>query len=233
MLVSPFMMIPKFQTPKQLQELYLEHFGDFSIRNGPLITNKERESTRVEVEKTDYGERSTLVAAPILFQTKGTKTAACPFNYSSAFVKQMHETAMADKCEQSIYACEDKASMVESISTCTSQGNQTEMHFGLMPSDFAGKTGYADFLASIADNPFVFRQLQNGSTAGGKGILFHCAPMPVMTMTSSMLAMITYSNNQHGTDIMMFQPSCPQTISSIAQPRWRRLSLCSSHLALA
>ena len=191
MLVSPIMMIPKFHTPKELQELYLDQFGDFSIRNGPLVTNTEREKTRVEVEKTDYGERSTLVAAPILFQTKGTKTAACPYNYSSVFVQQMHETAMADKCEESIYACEDKVSMVESMSTCTSQGSQTEMYFGLMPSDFAGKTGYADFLASIADNPFVFRQLQNVATAGGKGILSLCAPMPMMP--SSMLAMTTYS----------------------------------------
>jgi hypothetical protein len=51
------------------------------------------------------------------------------------------------------------------------------MHFGLMPSKFVGNIGFADFLASISDNPFVFRQLQNGSTAGGKGISFVCAPM--------------------------------------------------------
>jgi hypothetical protein len=55
----------------------------------------------------------------------------------------MHKTAMTDKCEKSIYACEEKASVVESMSTCTSQGNQSEMYFGLMPSEFAGKTGYA------------------------------------------------------------------------------------------
>jgi hypothetical protein len=103
----------------------------------------------------------------------------------------MHETAMADKCEKSIFACEDKVSMVESISTCTGNGNQTEMYFGLMPLTFVGKTGYADFLSSIADNPFVFRQLQNVATAGGKGILSLCAPMPMMP--SSMLAMTTYS----------------------------------------
>jgi hypothetical protein len=86
----------------------------------------------------------------------------------------MHETAMADKCEKSIFACEDKVSMVESISTCTAKGNPTAMYFGLMPLTFVGKTGYADFLSSIADNPFVFRQLQNGSAAGGKGIIFPC-----------------------------------------------------------
>ena len=147
------------------------------------------------MKKADYVERSTLVAAPILFQTKGTKTAECPFNYSSVFVQRMHETAMADKCEKSIFACEDKVSMVESISTCTGKGNQTEMYFGLMPLTFVGKTGYADFLSSIADNPFVFRQLQNGSTAGGKCIIFPCAPTPMTA--ASMLAMTAYSNKQH------------------------------------
>jgi len=107
------------------------------------------------VKKADYVERSTLVAAPILFQTKGTKTAECPFNYSSVFVQRMH----------------------------------------LMPLTFVGKTGYADFLSSIADNPFVFRQLQNGSTAGGKCIIFPCAPTPMTA--ASMLAMTAYSNKQH------------------------------------
>jgi hypothetical protein len=163
MYVSPIMMIPKFKTPKQLQEIYLDQVGDMSVRNGPLVSNRMRESTRVEVKKKDYVEQSTLVAAPILFQTRGAKTAVCPYNYSSLFVQNMHERALVDKCDDSIYACD--RSDVESISTCLGTGNQSEMYFGLSPQEFEGKTGYTDFLASIADNAFV------GSTEGGKNIL--------------------------------------------------------------
>jgi hypothetical protein len=100
------MMIPKFKTPKQLQEIYLDQVGDMSVRNGPLVSNRMRESTRVEVKKKDYVEQSTLVAAPILFQTRGAKTAVCPYNYSSLFVQNMHERALVDKCDDSIYACD-------------------------------------------------------------------------------------------------------------------------------
>jgi len=171
MYVSPIMMIPKFKTIKQLQEIFLDQVGDMSIRNGPQMTNKVRESTRVAVKKQDYAERSTLVAAPILFQTRGTKTAECPFNYSSVFVQKMHAKALTDKCDASIYACDAGVSQVESISTCTGTGNQSEMYFGRLPLKFLGKTGYADFLASIADNSFIFRQLRNGSAEGGKNIL--------------------------------------------------------------
>jgi hypothetical protein len=49
------------------------------------------------------------------------------------------------------------------------------MYFGLSPQEFKGKTGYTDFLASIADNAFV------GSTEGGKKILSPCCPVDCCT----------------------------------------------------
>ena len=176
MYVSPIMMIPKFKTPKQLQEIYLDQVGDMSSRNGPLVSNRVRESTRVEVKKQDYMERSTLVAAPILFQTRETKTAECPFNYSSLFVQNMHAKALVYRCDDSIYACDDATiSNIESISTCLGKGNQSEMYFGLSPQTFQGQTGYSDFLATMADNAFV------GSTEGGKKILSPCCPVDCCT----------------------------------------------------
>ena len=167
MLISPIMMTPKYLTPKQLQELYLDQVGDMSIRNGPLVPNSERESTRVEIEKADYVERSTLMSAPILFQTMVQKAATCPFNYSSVFMNKMHQKALADKCDASIYKCGDSVEKVESVISCTGAGETTAMYFGLSPTSLNGEIGYADFLASIADNSFVFRQLGNNSAEGG------------------------------------------------------------------
>ena len=40
---------------------------------------------------------------------------------------------------------------------CVEEHEDTATFFGLAPTDLFGKTGYADFLSSIADNPFVFR----------------------------------------------------------------------------
>lgn len=133
------MMTPKYLTPKQLQELYLDQVSDMSIRIGPLVTNSERESTRVEIGKTDYTEHSTLMSAPILFQTMVRKTVKCPFNYSLVFIEKMHQKALADKCNLAIYKCGDSVGEVESIISCMGEGEETAMFFGLSQTSLNGK----------------------------------------------------------------------------------------------
>ena len=87
MLISPIMMVPRHIPPGELQEEYLKNVGDISVRSGPTITNRERVETRVKVEKADFVQRSTLMAAPILFQTRARKTATCPFTTARCLSK--------------------------------------------------------------------------------------------------------------------------------------------------
>ena len=158
MLISPIMMVPQYRTPKQLQEMYIQNFNEMSTRKGPLVTNRERINTRVPVDKADFAERSTLMSAPIIFQTRARKTATCPFSYSTRFIQNMHVKAVEENCDGSIYACDDSVvSRAEEIMACMGKIEVNDTYFGITPTLFNGKTGYADFLASITDSPFLFR----------------------------------------------------------------------------
>jgi len=109
-------------------------------------------------EKLEFVGRSTLMAAPILFQTRANKTAHCPFKYGSEFLNNIHSKAVRDKCDPSTYVCDDQTlSSVYSVMSCLDDVVNTKPFFGRAPTDFNGATGYADFLSSIADNAYVYR----------------------------------------------------------------------------
>jgi hypothetical protein len=151
------MLIPKYRTRIQLQQEYLKYVDDMNLRKGPLVTEEKRLKTRVAIEKRDFAERSTLMAAPILFQTMVQRTAKCPFNYSTEFISKMHDKAMAEKCDDSIYTCDASTSEKESIMACNGEVEKNATFFGLTPTRFNAQDGYADFLSSITDTKFVFR----------------------------------------------------------------------------
>jgi len=149
MLISPIMMIPSFQPQKALQEMYLKQSLDMSLRKGPLTTNGERQATRVSVAKKDYEERSTLMAAPILFQIIRDKTTKCPYNYSSTFVTNLYEKALVDKCDASIYKCDESLlKNAEDVMACLVESTWNEsspapQHLGANATEFRNMTGYA------------------------------------------------------------------------------------------
>jgi hypothetical protein len=158
MLISPIMLVPKFRLAKELQEEYNTHVDLMAARLGPVDTNRIRKQTRVHVEKLDFVGRSTLMAAPILFQTKARKTQECPFKYGTEFLARIHSQAVRDKCEPSTYVCDNQTLVeVHSIMSCLVDADDNETFFGGEATDFNGATGYADFLSSIADNAYVYR----------------------------------------------------------------------------
>jgi len=162
LLISPIMLIPRFRSAKELQEEYNLHAHHMAVRRGPPSSDRVRKESRVPVEKTEFVGRSTLMAAPILFQTMAQKTTQCPFNYSSEFLYKMHSRAVQDKCDASVYNCDGQIlDSVESIMSCLDTAGSNTTFFGLDPTVLNGETGYADFLSSIADNAFVYR---NGIT---------------------------------------------------------------------
>ena len=70
MLISPIMMVPEMLPSAKIQEEYLQNVEEMSVRSGPTVENKVRVQTTVPVDKKDFGPRSTLMAAPIIFQTR-------------------------------------------------------------------------------------------------------------------------------------------------------------------
>ena len=158
MLISPIMMTPQYRTPKQLQEAYLTNFNDMAARRGPLVSNRERTNTRVPVSKADFAQRSILMSAPIIFQTRARRTTDCGFNYSTTFLQNMHAKAMEDECDGSTYTCEDSVvANTVSIMACMGELEENATFFGLKPTLFNGDIGYAGegMCASVTASPGV------------------------------------------------------------------------------
>jgi len=157
MLISPIMMVPEALPASTLQQEYLENVEEMSIRQGPTVENSVRMSTRVPVTKREFGPRSTLMAPPVIFQTRSQPTAQCPYRYSSEYVVTQQGKASADKCAPP-FKCHD--SVLEndySVMSCRGPVQETGFFFGLPVMNFLGQKGFADFLYSITDNDFLFR----------------------------------------------------------------------------
>uniref|UniRef100_A0A7S1DHJ7 Polycystin cation channel PKD1/PKD2 domain-containing protein n=2 Tax=Hemiselmis andersenii TaxID=464988 RepID=A0A7S1DHJ7_HEMAN len=156
MLISPIMLVPQELPFGLVQEIYYQQVGNMAVRDGPLVTNKERASTTMEIEKNDYVPKSALMATPIIFQKRVAPSATCPFEYSTEWVKEQHQKVIDGRCKAP-YTCDsDVLDKPEATISCPGAPVDNEKSFGLEPQEFEG-TGFADFLFSITDTPFVFR----------------------------------------------------------------------------
>ena len=148
-------MIPKQVPTATFQALYLQNNPDMEIRLGPITTNRKRALTAVGVQKLDFGARSTLLAPPILFQTRQQPSTECGFEYSSRYIKDQYEKAMQNKCA---YPMQCEGFKPESMISCSSSTDYINAsHFGLNPMLYQTNYGYADFLYSIADHENLYR----------------------------------------------------------------------------
>ena len=94
--------------------------------------------------KADFTPRSSLMSAPILFQTMARRSAECPYNYSSLFVQKLHAKAMRENCQDSTFKCDQAVvQSAESIMACVGAAEDNATFFGLTPTNFNGNTGYA------------------------------------------------------------------------------------------
>jgi len=156
MLISPIMLIPQELPFGLVQEIYYQQVGSMDIRDGPLVTNQDRAQTVMEIEKNDFTPKSALMATPIIFQKRVAPSATCPFAYSTEWLGKQHTKVVNARC-RAPYQCEDDVlSNPEATISCPGEPLVAETSFGLEPQEFEG-TGFADFLFSITDTPFVFR----------------------------------------------------------------------------
>jgi len=156
-------MIPTQVPTATLQALYLKNNPEMEIRLGPITTNRKRALTAVGVEKLDFGARSTLLAPPILFQTRQQPSIECGFTYSGRYIKDQYEKAMNDKCAYPMLCMSLKPESMISCSSSTQHINTS--HFGLNPMLYQAEYGYADFLYSIADHENLYRNNEFSSTS--------------------------------------------------------------------
>jgi hypothetical protein len=162
-LISPIMMIPQELPFSSVQELYYRESKKMGIRDGPIVTNSKREEANVPIEKVDYVPKSVLMATPIIFQKRVMPSATCPYNYSSAFIQKQHKKVI-DYCVAPFQCSDDVLNKPELTLSCTGDPITEQSYSGLQPIEFKGM-GFADFLFSITDQDYIFRDGQIQSTS--------------------------------------------------------------------
>lgn len=192
-LMSPVMMVAKELPAGKLQSLYYDYITELGIRDGPITSARERAKTSVPIEKVDYVPQSVLMASPLIFQTRAQPTSTCPYNYSTEWLNSQLDQVAARKCTYP-NECDDEvlqdASMLMSCKgeAVTTENNRT---FGLAPVEF-GDTGFADFLFSITDQPYVFRRNQLVETASF-----------IDSFTQSIKIILCFFSPQYGTTTVL------------------------------
>jgi hypothetical protein len=162
-LVSPIMMVPKDLPTAHIQAVYYNLAGDMKIRTGPL---KAAADSRIVLNKRDYTPLSTLMAAPIAFQTRVYASAACPFTHSKNWLKKQHSEVVNSTCGTP-YLCDDAVlSKPELTMSCIGELVTNKSQLGLDPIEFQGVVGFADILYSVSDTDNVFREGSVISTSG-------------------------------------------------------------------
>ena len=77
-------------------------------------------------------------------------------NYSSTFIDQQYNRMKTSKCEAPYQCDAELLAKPELIMSCPGDSINTTS-FGIDAIEFQGLTGYADFLFSFTDSPFLFR----------------------------------------------------------------------------
>ena len=186
MLISPIMMVPKALPFSLLQQMFLRSNAQMARRLGPRLNRRHAKlDSTIMLDKVDYTPRSVLIAPPIIFQTRRDKAAQCPFSYSSHFLSAQHEEVKNQTCALP-YGCEAAVlERAEMTLSCRGPHKTNGSYFGILPSSFGGETGYADFLFSLTDNPFLYR---DGKVRGVRRFLHSCVCVVCQCLSVSCLS---------------------------------------------
>lgn len=158
MLISPIMLVPKALPFSTVQELYYGQVKEMSVRFGPQVSKQEREvESKIQIEKEDFSPRSTLLSAPIIFQTRRNPSDQCPYNFSTEFLHSSHDKVVQEVCAAPFECSQEIMAHPEKTLACPGNESETWREFSLDPLEFGSEVGYGDILYSISDNPFLFR----------------------------------------------------------------------------
>jgi len=97
MFISPILMVSEALPIGTLQRRYYASSNDMKKRRGPLVSTQERKQISVPVEQQDFVYRSSLVAPPMIFQTRSDPS-NCSISYSREWISQQMSEVENVKC---------------------------------------------------------------------------------------------------------------------------------------
>ena len=209
MLISPLSIFPAALSDANVQGLFYKLINDMPMRTGPRVQQRERVKQMVPLEKRDYVPKSALVAAPIIFQErKQVAPGGCAIVYSGQWAQSQERKAAEERCTAP-YVCDASsgASEIGSAISCPAEFQlDNTTHFGLVSSEFLGRTGFADFLTSMTDNSFVYRSYDSPNTVQinasdephmSRGTFMRTADF-IDALTSEVTVLLLYFTSQYG-----------------------------------
>ena len=160
-LMSPIHLIPRALSALQIQEQFLRVSADMPVRRGPLTSENSRNASRVPIIKKDFDLRTTLLASPLVFQTRFNASARCPnrepLTYTAQWLGVQQKIMMSQKCAFPYLCDADTLRGQESIISCPGDNLRDEDELYGPAYSFGDERGWPEFLFSITDNGVLFR----------------------------------------------------------------------------
>jgi hypothetical protein len=159
LMYSPIQIISKPMSVSELQSYYYTTVSAMHVRRGPVSFDEDRTALEIEysVPPAGYPYQMSLVAPPILLQTRRERTGNCTYAVGTEYNKKVWETAIDVTC-QLPYVCPDYLTTVPTSLMACSLPSAPERFLGRETiSAPGGREMYFEFLQSIVDAPFLVR----------------------------------------------------------------------------
>ncbi len=166
MMLTPIEITSKPMSISELQEYFYASESTMKNRRGAAASDEDRVDLEIEysVPPAGFPFPMSLVAPPIILQTRRERTSNCTYATGSEYNNKVWETAIDVTC-QPPYVCPDNFIAVPTSLMACSLPTAPERFFGKeMISAPGGKLMYFEFLQSIVDAPVLVRDNEPIST---------------------------------------------------------------------
>jgi hypothetical protein len=158
LLLTPIELTSRPMSVKELQSYYYNWDSKILLRKGPSSLDEDRAELEIEyvVPPAGFPHKMSLVAPPILLQTRRKRTSNCTYALGSEYNNKVWENAVDVTCQDPYVCPEELMTVPTSLMACSSPESD-ERFFGKNPTVRSGKEMYFEFLQSISDAPFLVR----------------------------------------------------------------------------
>ncbi len=158
MVMSPIEVTGRPMSVKELQNSYYSSKPLHRLRRGPASLDEDRLNSIIDYETpiSGYPFPVSVVAPPILLQTRRLRTDRCLYALGTEYNEKVWNTAVNVSCSAP-YRCSDELKHERtSLMACSSE-DAPGLFWGREPILFEGRQQFYDFLQTVADAHFVAR----------------------------------------------------------------------------
>ena len=169
MVMSPIEVTGAAMSVKELQNSYYSSKPLYRVRRGPESLDEERLNSVIDYETpiAGYPFPVSLVAPPMLLQTRRQRTAQCKYALGTEYNAKIWDTAVRVTCRPPYECSDDLTGKQTSLMACSADDAPTRF-WDREPIQFEGTPQFYEFLQTVADAHFVARA---GSAVETRGFL--------------------------------------------------------------